>query len=486
MARLLRIGCEVGVLMRSTPYASAAARLEEAVAICEQNGLLPRPRILEGDLSRQLLGLSIPDRQWLASRPLCIIHCAASIRFQRVEESGEPFTTNVQGTEQLLTLCQKLDVQAFHYVSTAYVGSRVQSGLALESLPAPNAVGGNDYEQSKIMAERSVAAAAHLGKKTIHRPSIIVGDSQSGFTSTYHGFYAPLQIGFQLAKQFGFSSAATAWFRQQLGLQPKDNKNLVPVDWVAECIVQTVVNDISTAKERDNALVLHWTNPHPAPCASMQAAIGSAIERVSDEPFNATHQAQQAVTPPDFRQLMQVYESYFNSDPNFDNTQAQAACPQLPCPPVDAALLGKLADFAIAHNFGWPKSPPSAVPHAALRTALRNGLRELPQTVDELDFRLELRLLGPGAPELLRFIRVAGRWLTLDSWEGMLANSNRVSPTTLLTIPIDTLADCFNGKTSLALAFEQGCCIMEGQLPEDWLAVVEHWMEDVRTRIVHA
>ena len=47
---------------------------------------------------------------------------------------------------------------------------------------------GNDYEHSKIEAERLVRAADWLDPPTIYRPSIIVGDSRTGYTATFHGF----------------------------------------------------------------------------------------------------------------------------------------------------------------------------------------------------------------------------------------------------------------------------------------------------------
>ena len=54
---------------------------------------------------------------------------------------------------------------------------------------------GNDYERSKVQAETMVRQAKYLDRPTIFRPAIIVGDSQSGYTSTFHGFYAPAEAG---------------------------------------------------------------------------------------------------------------------------------------------------------------------------------------------------------------------------------------------------------------------------------------------------
>ncbi len=260
----------------------------------ESSRLLPRPRVIAWDFAESPTGstssgssspnnngVSAEDHQWLSQRTLSVVHCAASIRFQKDSHSGEPYRTNVSGTQNLLEMCKRYAIAAFHHVSTAYVGDHRSGQTVMESPVSWASKGGNDYENSKIQAEQLVMSHMVGKPLVIHRPSIVVGDSLSNFTSTFHGFYAPLQIGWQYAKLFGFSDQAGQWFRQQLGLNPSDRKNLVSVDWVAEGIVQTIEKLV--AKELDlptgQPLVLHWTNPQPVACQVMQSAIVDAIER---------------------------------------------------------------------------------------------------------------------------------------------------------------------------------------------------------------
>lgn len=483
LARLLQARCEVAVLIRSTAQRSARQRLEEALVPCEQASWLPRPRLLTGDLTNSQLGLADADLKWLQSRRLCIVHCAASIRFQREQATDEPYRTNVLGTQNILQFCAQRQIEAFHYVSTAYVGSRTEHLPVREILPPAEALGGNDYERSKIITEQLVANCTHIGAKTIHRPSIIVGDSQTGFTSTYHGFYAPLNIGYQLAKQYGFAPQAGSWFRQQLGLEPHDTKNLVPVDWVSAAIAQVVLTGPSTARGPDEALILHWTNPRPVSCSRLQEAIGAAIERaaaqrVAAQPVSKGGRA--VATPPnadDFRQAMQVYESYFSSDPTFDDSEARTVCPQLPCPVIDNAVLQRLSDYAIAHKFGWPKPQSGQIPYDTLIGLLRSF-----QPLQGSGGRsFLLCLLGPGAPETLGFAQSAGEWFAVDDCKAVQSAKSVCRPAIVMTATISTLADWFAGKTRLALAFEQGCCIMEGELPENGLALLEDWMAALRS-----
>ena len=54
----------------------------------------------------------------------------------------------------------------------------------------------------------SFAAADFLDRPTIYRPSIIVGDSQTGYTTTYHGFYAPLKLAHTMASKVAVGRTA--------------------------------------------------------------------------------------------------------------------------------------------------------------------------------------------------------------------------------------------------------------------------------------
>ena len=50
-----------------------------------------------------------------------------------------------------------------------------------------------DYEKCKCQAEKLVHAS-NIESKTIYRPAVIVGDSKTGYTVTYHGLYLYLRL----------------------------------------------------------------------------------------------------------------------------------------------------------------------------------------------------------------------------------------------------------------------------------------------------
>src|SRR5262249_28736296 len=109
-----------------------------------------------------------------------------------------------------------------------------------------------DYEKSKFEAERRVGASRHV-RATIYRPSVIVGDSRTGFTSSYHGLYRFLELGTRLASTPAAPTPAPAGspapnaggrgrriLPLRLPFTGDEPRNLVLVDWVARAIVAIV------------------------------------------------------------------------------------------------------------------------------------------------------------------------------------------------------------------------------------------------------
>lgn len=359
----LRQQLPLAVVVRRTAALSARRRIDAVLAPFESKRALPRPVVLEGDLSQPGLGLSEEDRQWVGEHCDRVLHSAASISFYREENSDEPYRTNVDGTRHLLDLCHSLAISDFHHVSTAYVCGR-RSGRILESDLEVGQEHGNDYELSKVAAEKLVRAAAFSKSPTIYRPSIIVGDSATGYTTTFHGYYTPLQLAWWLAKAGLLQSGVEDWFLSQLGLSGQERKNIVPVDWVSRVILHLVTSP--TAHGR----TYHVTCDEPPSAADLALAIGDALDlKVGKLAAGSESTAPRQATPltdlmeaGDFRKHMDVYRAYFRDHPEFDTTNLRQAAPHLPCPSVDRALLARTGQYALDANFGWPRFQPPAAP----------------------------------------------------------------------------------------------------------------------------
>ncbi|HYW78693.1 MAG TPA: SDR family oxidoreductase, partial [Thermoguttaceae bacterium] len=167
----LRAGRRMAVVARGSRCESAHARIETILARWEQTEgqTLPRPVVFEGDLTAENLGLDDAALRWVGRHCDSVLHNAASLTFHGGDRDGEPWRSNVGGTRRLLELCRQTGIKQFHYVSTAYVCGK-RTGRILESELDEQQELSNDYERSKLEAERMVRDADHLDGPTIYRP----------------------------------------------------------------------------------------------------------------------------------------------------------------------------------------------------------------------------------------------------------------------------------------------------------------------------
>lgn len=477
LAGLMRRQVPTLVLVRSQAHRSAVARVDEALAPFETYTRLARPVVIEADLTAPGLGLDSVSSALLRSRPLRVLHSAASIRFVAESPDGEPYATNVRGTQNLLDAARHWQVEQFHHVSTAYVQcDRAPHKSAIErrafEVPVLSVEqAGNDYEHSKILSERSVQQCPHLGPVTVYRPSIVVGHSQTGYTSTYHGFYAPLQIALGLVRSFGLSKPAADEMRSRLGLRPTDSKNLVPVDWLAEAILHLM----STPHALGN--IFHLTHPQPASLVDMQQAI---IDALAENTPGSTEQTGAWQSHRElFREQMSVYDSYFQDDPPFDRSHSEMFLESLPCPAMDYVALKRLATAALQSNFGWPKPPPPQRPSRQLVLPANSHGGEARPKAGLRDVQLELQLLGT-VESLALPARTLGFYRRDSVW---CVNSVLSSSTTAcawrLVVTEQSLLTALSERRAPEEMLRSGQWYARGVLPEDWLDIVRDCLEHV-------
>jgi thioester reductase-like protein len=186
---------------------------------------------LAGDVERPLLGLDPERADELAREVDLIIHSAASVSFSLgLDESRE---INVGGTRNMLDFalrCAALGngLQRFTYVSTAYVAG-THPGVFGEDEFFEGQEFRNAYEQSKFEAERLVRSHRRRLPIQVLRPSIVVGERLSGWTSSFNVLYGPLK----------------AFARGAFPAVPAKHSSpvdVVPVDYVADAIYELARN----------------------------------------------------------------------------------------------------------------------------------------------------------------------------------------------------------------------------------------------------
>jgi long-chain acyl-CoA synthetase len=151
-----------------------------------------RVRVYSGDVSRPKCGLAEADYQQLAAETTRVIHSAATVRFDHTLQEARAI--NVEGTRRILDFAGSArGLKSFAYVGTAYVAGE-RNDLIREDELAVGQGYRNTYEQTKAEAEALVRSRLSSMPGVILRPSIIVGDSRTGVTSSFKMMYWPLKI----------------------------------------------------------------------------------------------------------------------------------------------------------------------------------------------------------------------------------------------------------------------------------------------------
>jgi thioester reductase-like protein len=347
LGNLLRQSYPLAVLVRPQKRLSAEHRIEKIIAHWEReyDEVLPRPLVISGDISNQ--DWYVPHRKWLEQNCQSVIHCAASLVFYGSSDD-EPWLSNIEGTRCILDMCRETGIEDLHYFSTAYI-----AGSSKKFYEHETDIGQmlrNDYEQSKFDAEKMVRSADHIKRLTVYRPSIVVGDSRTAFTTTFHGFYAVLKLAHTLVRRLPLGSTSGRSLLLALGMNGSERKNFVPVDWVADVFEHIFSN------AEFHGQTYHLTSPEPLLSTDFVDIVQDAVETFStlaDE--TDPHCANEDWFFQNYLDQVQIYRAYLQDDPRFDSTNTQTAAPHLPCPRMDRELMLFLARYAIVSQFGKRK-----------------------------------------------------------------------------------------------------------------------------------
>ena len=148
-----------------------------------------------------------------------MVHCAASVSFDL--SLPESRRVNVDGTRHVLELAERCErLERLSYISTAYVAGEPRRLFGEDELDVGQPFR-NPYERSKFEAERMLRERGDGMPLQILRPSIVVGDSRTGRTSSFNVLYGPL-------KAFARGAIPAIPARRS---SPVD---IVPVDYVAD------------------------------------------------------------------------------------------------------------------------------------------------------------------------------------------------------------------------------------------------------------
>jgi thioester reductase-like protein len=329
----------LALLVRDRPGQSGLQRAEAFIPPADR----PRVDVYSGDVSLPNCGLDHAALQRLNAATTRVIHSAATVRFDHTLEEARAI--NVEGTRRVLDFAAAAPhLRSMAYVGTAYVAGE-RADLVREDELAIGQGYRNTYEQTKAEAEALVRSRLESMPGVILRPSIIVGDSQTGATSSFKMMYWPLKI------------YARGLWRTVPGY-PDAVLDIVPVDYVAAAVARLAFDDQALGE------CVHLC-AGPRGSATIQQIARRAAEYfdapearyVDPRLFFAT------IRPLLFMTLWgkkrrvlrdgRAYRDYFTMRMQFDTTNAdRLLAPSGICPPHVLDYLDRLFQYCVASDWG--------------------------------------------------------------------------------------------------------------------------------------
>jgi long-chain acyl-CoA synthetase len=347
----------VGELLARYPEARLALLIRDRAGQVGQqrsDSIVPaaeryRVEVYRGDVSQHHCGLAPAAYERLTAETTRVIHSAATVRFDH--SLDEARRINVEGTRHMLDFAAGMrQLRSLAYVGTAYVAGE-RTGLVSEDELAVGQSYRNTYEQTKAEAEALVRSRLGSLPGMILRPSIIVGDSRTGVTSSFKMMYWPLKI------------YARGLWRTVPGF-PDAVLDIVPVDYVATSVARLLFDESALG------CTVHL-------CAGPRDS--ATIEQIAQRAMEYFHAREPRYVDPKFffatvRPLLflllwgrkrrvlrdgRAYRDYFSMRMQFDTTNAERLLgPVGVYPPPVLDYLDRLFYYCVASE--WGRKPVAA------------------------------------------------------------------------------------------------------------------------------
>jgi thioester reductase-like protein len=285
-----------------------------------------RVQAVRGDTTMHHFGLSEDDFIELSAECSHIIHSSGIVRMNLpIEEARNSAVGSARNVIELARKCRLLE--KVEVVSTVGVGGRWQGSVPERWLGETRAFH-NTYEQAKAEAENYLhEEIAHEIPITIHRPSMVVGDSHAGKIIHFQVFYHLCEF---------LSGRRTLGLSPQLGQARID---IVPADYVARAIAW------SSRHQETTGQTLHLcSGGQLAPRietlrAQVRTAFSTAglrlppIVNLSARVFRTILGGLALVTPQETRRAIRtlpIFLDYLASNQEFDNTLTRQLLNRVP------------------------------------------------------------------------------------------------------------------------------------------------------------
>ncbi len=333
LQRLATTGARFSLLVQP---AFAKRAQEELKRIVESTGkAISDFALLTGDITQPDLGMSGMDLERARAESSILFHLAAIYDLAVAREIG--MRVNVEGTRNVNQFARSLPrLRHYHYISTCYVAGK-RTGVILENELRHEAGFRNYYEETKYLAEIEVDDLKTELPITIHRPSVVCGDSQTGETAKYDGVYYLIHY---LRKWPSVLSLFNIGNREV-------SLNLVPVDFVVEAMAALARDPLSIGK------TVQLADPNPLTTRELFNAIARILvgrEAAVTLPASLVESSLMLPPSPKITGLPLPGVPYFFLKQTYDTAQSrQLLQPHgVSCPPFQS-YVSAIVDYAARH-----------------------------------------------------------------------------------------------------------------------------------------
>jgi len=192
--------------------------------------------VIAGDITEPDLGIDPDDAATVRYETTDVFHLAAI--YDLAVEQQLATQVNLEGTKNVNEFVKTVrHLKRYNYISTCYVAGK-RTGVIREDELEHDKGFRNFYEETKYLAELEVEKLKATLPVTIFRPSVVVGDSESGETAKYDGIYYLIHY---LRK--------APYLLRAINVGNRAVKlNLVPVDFVVNAIAELAFDEKAKGK----------------------------------------------------------------------------------------------------------------------------------------------------------------------------------------------------------------------------------------------
>ena len=181
------------LLIRAADDEHLRGRFEELLNFWDFKSQDVHDRLIpvRGDTSEPCFGMEKGAYDRIKESCTHIIHCAGNVRMNLpLNEARKSSLNAAENVVRLGEICQRnRRLQKIEFVSTVGVGGKMR-GTVPERFLSEKRTYHNTYEQAKAEAEEYIRTYVDMGMPiTVHRPSMVVGDAQTGQIIHFQIFY---------------------------------------------------------------------------------------------------------------------------------------------------------------------------------------------------------------------------------------------------------------------------------------------------------